>query len=119
MLWCVEQLFVRRAFYQISVIHHCHTIGNRLHDRQIMADKQVRQTKFALELVEQQQNLCLNGNIERTDRLIEYQNPRFGRQCAGYRDGKPLYFDADHLSAYGNDLLMPDLLAAITRAAQH
>lgn len=33
--------------------------------------------------------------------------------CEGYRDGKPLYMDADHLSGFGNDLLRPDFLGTI------
>lgn len=27
--------------------------------------------------------------------------------CSGYRGGRPLFFDADHLSAYGSELLFP------------
>lgn len=33
--------------------------------------------------------------------------------CPPFLRGKPLYFDTDHLSAYANDLLLPDLSAAI------
>lgn len=30
--------------------------------------------------------------------------------CSAFRDGRPLYFDADHLSQYGNDVLLPAFL---------
>ncbi|UPG86514.1 acyltransferase [Luteibacter aegosomatis] len=27
--------------------------------------------------------------------------------CTGFRDGRPLFFDADHISGFGNDILLP------------
>jgi peptidoglycan/LPS O-acetylase OafA/YrhL len=33
--------------------------------------------------------------------------------CPAFIDGKPLYFDSDHLSAYANDRLLGSLLAAV------
>jgi len=33
--------------------------------------------------------------------------------CPALRDGRPLFFDGDHLSAYGNHLLYPHFEAAI------
>lgn len=30
-----------------------------------------------------------------------------GAECSAYRQGHPLFFDADHLSGYGNELLAP------------
>ncbi|MFK8250413.1 acyltransferase family protein [Ancylobacter terrae] len=30
-----------------------------------------------------------------------------GSECSAFRDGKPLFFDGDHLSAYGNMVLLP------------
>lgn len=37
-------------------------------------------------------------------------------RCAAYLNGKPLYFDTDHLSAYANDLLLPSLTGALNQA---
>jgi hypothetical protein len=34
-------------------------------------------------------------------------------RCDGYRNGKPLFFDSDHLSAHGNELLFPSFLEEI------
>lgn len=36
-----------------------------------------------------------------------------GSACSGYRDGKPLFFDGDHVSGYGNRLLSPAFEAAM------
>jgi peptidoglycan/LPS O-acetylase OafA/YrhL len=33
-----------------------------------------------------------------------------GAQCTASRDGQPLFFDGDHLSAHANTLLLPDFL---------
>ncbi|WP_161992675.1 acyltransferase family protein [Aureimonas leprariae] len=37
-----------------------------------------------------------------------------GPSCEAVRDGKPLFFDQDHLSGLGNDMLFPSFRAAIT-----
>ncbi len=33
--------------------------------------------------------------------------------CSAFRDGRPLFFDGDHLSGYGNDQLTPSFLSLI------
>lgn len=38
-----------------------------------------------------------------------------GEQCLPTREGKPLFFDGDHLSGYGNRLLLPDFQAQLKR----
>jgi hypothetical protein len=36
-----------------------------------------------------------------------------GRDCSAYRDGKPLFFDGDHLSSFGNRFLLDDFTRTI------
>ncbi|WP_218018913.1 SGNH hydrolase domain-containing protein, partial [Novosphingobium rosa] len=38
--------------------------------------------------------------------------------CPESIDGKPIYFDSDHITAYGNDLLKPSLEAALQAKTQ-
>jgi len=40
-------------------------------------------------------------------------------RCAGMRDGRPLFFDADHLSGYGNRVLLPGFTAHIESIQAH
>lgn len=39
-----------------------------------------------------------------------------GTICDAFMNGKPLYFDGDHISAYGSTMLLPSLTEAIRRA---
>ena len=34
-----------------------------------------------------------------------------GTECLAYRDGKPLFFDGDHLSGYANAVLLPEFVS--------
>jgi hypothetical protein len=36
-----------------------------------------------------------------------------GATCNALRQGRPLFFDGDHLSPYGNLVLLPDFVAAL------
>lgn len=38
------------------------------------------------------------------------------RQCPAFLNGRPLFFDGDHLSAYGNEVLLPHFTEAMMRA---
>lgn len=40
-----------------------------------------------------------------------------GRLCEAYRDGRPLFFDGDHLSGYANRLLLPAFVEAMRAAS--
>ncbi|NID15788.1 acyltransferase family protein [Luteibacter yeojuensis] len=39
-----------------------------------------------------------------------------GPVCSAFANGRPLFFDGDHISAYGNSVLLPSLMNAIRQA---
>lgn len=39
--------------------------------------------------------------------------------CSAFRGRRPLFFDGDHLSGYGNDVLLPDFRAHLAQGADH
>jgi hypothetical protein len=48
--------------------------------------------------------------------LFEAPEPLFRSppaRCSRFLEGRPLFFDADHLTAYSNSLLYPSLKAAV------
>lgn len=42
--------------------------------------------------------------------------PEGTRLCDGFRDGRPLFFDGDHLSAYGSQVIYPAFVASMWAA---
>lgn len=55
-----------------------------------MRDEDEGEAHFTAQLVQQCDNLRLNRNIERRDRLVADDELRFQRQCAGNGDPLPL-----------------------------
>ncbi|KAF1007981.1 MAG: O-acetyltransferase OatA [Luteibacter sp.] len=41
-----------------------------------------------------------------------------GVECTGFKDGRPLFFDGDHVSGYGNQVLLPAFEEAMRRAVR-
>jgi len=41
------------------------------------------------------------------------------RECNAWRDGKPLFLDGDHISGYGNSILLPSFTAAMNAKLGH
>ena len=59
-------------------------------DREIMRDEQVAELELVLQLTQQVEDLCLNGEVERADRLIADDQARLDHQCTRNRDPLPL-----------------------------
>ncbi|MEJ7743829.1 MAG: hypothetical protein WKF73_15595 [Nocardioidaceae bacterium] len=57
-------------------------LGYPPHHRQVVADEQERHALLAANVGEQNEDLCLDGDIQCRNRLVEYQQPRFRGQCA-------------------------------------
>ncbi len=65
----INRIAIRHLHHPPEIQHH-HPVGNLPHDRKIMADENQRHAKIFLQFNQQIHNLRLNGNIERTHRLI-------------------------------------------------
>ena len=85
-----KNLFRLRVFYHAAQIHHADRIGDMFHNRKIMGDKQVGQSKLLLELPEQVDDLRLDRHIQRGNRLVADNEIRSKRQRPGDADSLPL-----------------------------
>jgi hypothetical protein len=71
------------------VLHHAPAaqddglVGQLAHDGQIVADQDVGNPRLITDVSQQVQHLRLDRHIERRDRLVENQDPRFGGQRTG------------------------------------
>ena len=81
-----EQLIRGCMFNNFSKIHDRNLIAEVLHDTQIMTDKEKRNMRLFLKILKDVQNLSLDGNIKRRERLVSHKQFR--------RNGKrPCYAD--------------------------
>ena len=81
----VERLPVRNLDH-LAQIHNGNAIGDMLHDRQVVGDKQICSTELVLEFLEQVQNLGLNGHIQSGNRLVADNQLGLQRKCTGNAD---------------------------------
>ncbi|MPN39203.1 hypothetical protein SDC9_186731 [bioreactor metagenome] len=65
-----EQFLSWRQLHQPAAVHYADTVTDIAHHCQVMGDKQTGQAAFLLQLFKKVHNLCLNGNIERSDGLV-------------------------------------------------
>lgn len=40
-----------------------------------------------------------------------------GKECSSYKDGRPIFFDADHISTYGSSLIAPSFITHLQSVA--
>ncbi|EJZ57560.1 hypothetical protein I1A_001880 [Pseudomonas fluorescens R124] len=65
-------------------------MGQRMHHRQVMADKQIRQSMLDLQLPQQVHHLFLHRAIQRRSRFVEQDQRRLQHQCASDGDALAL-----------------------------
>src|SRR5258705_964 len=99
MLGCGKDLLPWRHLDDLAEIHHGDTVRHVLDNSQIVADEQQREAELALQILQQVDDLRLDRNVERRDRLVA--NNQFGllRERPG---------DADALALPAVDLPQPD-----------
>ena len=92
----VPDVIDRAEFDDLAEIHHQHAVRNVADDVEVMADEQIGQAEFALQIDQQVQHLRLDRLVERRHRLVENDETRRQRQCAR---------DVDALALAAGDLV--------------
>lgn len=64
------QLEAVRKLHKFAEIHNADAVRDMANNAQVMGNKQIGQSEFFLKILEHINDLRLNGNIERGDRLI-------------------------------------------------
>ena len=64
------ELIPRRQFYDLAQIHDRHTVCDMAHDTQVVCYEKIRQTEIALNILQQVDDLGLNGHVERRNRFV-------------------------------------------------
>ena len=79
-----------REFNDSPEVHDRDAVGDVLHDREIMRDEQVAEPHLPLQIEKQVQDLALDGDIERGDRLVADDQTRLECDRPGDADPLPL-----------------------------
>ena len=96
----VEHLATLTGFDDAAKIHHGDAVGDVAHHRKIVGDEQVGQAKLLLQIFQEVDDLCLDGDVEGGNGLVEDEQIRTQRQRAG---------DGDALSLAAGELTRPPL----------
>ena len=85
-----EQRCGSRNLDDPAEIHDAHAVRDMAHGRQVVADEQIGQPEFVLQVPHQVQDLRLDRNIERRGRLVANQEFRIAGKGAGNRNALAL-----------------------------
>ena len=76
-------------------------IQNDFSDYSTSLHEHLKRNTFALNVIKKTESSC-NINILNTEEYLCFDD-----RCKGSIGGRPIYFDGDHLSEFGNKLLTP------------
>ena len=71
----MEHLLRRSDLHNFTKVHDCDPVADIVDRAKSMSNEHTRQPQVLLQAAQQIQNLCLNRNVQRTDRLIADQKP--------------------------------------------
>ena len=74
----------------LAVVHDGHHVGHEFHDAQVVADEDVGEAAFVLQLLEQIQHLGLDADVERRDRFVADDELGAGGERPGDADALAL-----------------------------
>ena len=80
------QLVALAQLDQAAKIHNTDAAGDMANNGKVVRDEKIGKTQIVLHILQHIDNLRLDGNIKRGDRLVAYNELRLDRQCAGYAD---------------------------------
>ena len=93
----------------LAEVHHRDPVGDVLHHAEIVGDEQIGQLELGLQVLHQVDDLGLDRDVERRDRLVADDELGMERQRAG---------DADALALAAGELVR-EALGVVAREADH
>ena len=87
MAWRLKHRAGGAFFHNSALLHYQNTVRYGLHNRQIVADKQIAQPKAFLQPGQEIEHGCAHRDIERTDGFV--QNDEIRARDQGSGDGDP------------------------------
>src|SRR3954454_8158407 len=88
--WTIENVVDWAALDELSAIQEVHTVGDLAGHREIVRDEHVGKSELLPQSGEQVEDLRLDGDVERGDRLVADDHLRLDRECARDRDALAL-----------------------------
>ncbi len=79
----MEQRFAIGLLDDFTGAHHADALRDAVHQVQVMADQQQRHVQALLQLLEQQEDLALYRDVQRSGRFVGNQQLRLAGQCHG------------------------------------
>ncbi len=74
----------------LAALHDVDALGHLAHDAEVVGDEQHGHAHLALQLLQQLEDLRLDGDVEGRRRLVGYQQVRLVGECHGDHDALPL-----------------------------
>lgn len=85
----VKQLIGRRFFKELSKIHDRNIVRKVVYYRKVVRDEEIRESKLILQILHQIEDLRLNGDVKRGDRLVANNEVRIHCQCTRNTNALP------------------------------
>ena len=86
----VEQFLSLGHFHDIALVDNANAVGNKPDNGQVMGDEEISRALLSLELLQQVQHLCTDGNVQSGDRLVSHYQFRLHDHRTGQTDSLAL-----------------------------
>ena len=76
--------------FHVTLLHHHDFVAHGAHDLQVMADEQISQIVFPLQVAQKIDDLHLHGHVQRAGGFVQHHETRAQNHRAGNRDALAL-----------------------------